>query len=227
MMADLSANGYLLVPALLDLDACARVGRLVGPQQGAGSRSLLAHPWCAQLARRLYQDVRLAPLIGPDMVAFQCNYFEKSAQQNWLVALHQDLSIPVAARVSTGAAHGAEQLRGWSVKEGCHFVQPPASLLEQLVAVRIHLDACGPDDGPLRVVPGSHHAGIVPQNAALAMRDAHGQALCCAGIGDALLLRPLLLHASSRSTGNSRRRVLHFVFGPCILPFGLEWHTMV
>ena len=65
-----------------------------------------------------------------DAVAVQCTYFEKSADRNWLVPIHQDLAIPVARRVEHPA------LRGWSHKEGSLFVQPPADVLAQLVAVR-------------------------------------------------------------------------------------------
>ena len=39
--------------------------------------------------------------------------------------------------------------------------------------------------------------------------------------GDALILRPLVLHASSKPSGSSLRRVLHFVFGPEVLPY--QW----
>ena len=52
------------------------------------------------------------------------------------------------------------------------------------------------------------------------LRDAHGLTTCTALRGDALVLRPLLLHASSKASGTSRRRVLHYVFGPCELPYG-------
>ena len=38
-----------------------------------------------------------------------------------------------------------------------------------------------------------------------------------------MLMRLLLLHASSKATGASRRRVLHFLFGPPRLPLGLAW----
>ena len=41
--------------------------------------------------------------------------------------------------------------------------------------------------------------------------------------GFAVLMRPLLLHASSKATGASRRRVLHFLFGPRQLLLGLAW----
>jgi ectoine hydroxylase-related dioxygenase (phytanoyl-CoA dioxygenase family) len=152
-----------------------------------------------------------------DHVAVQCNYFEKSAERNWLVAIHQDLSIPVAARVAEPS------LRGWSEKEGALFVQAPVALLEQLVALRLHLDDCTLDDGPLRVVPGSHLGGILAGSDASAAREADMEVQGTAQAGDVLALRPLLLHASSKGRGSGRRRVLHFVFGPHALPHGLAW----
>jgi hypothetical protein len=40
-------------------------------------------------------------------------------------------------------------------------------------------------------------------------------------------MRPLALHTSSKATGTGRRRVLHVVFGPPELPFGLQWQHAV
>lgn len=131
--------------------------------------------------------------------------------------MHQDLSIPVADRVD------ARELRGWSDKDGSLFVQPPVSLLQTLLAVRLHLDPCQADDGPLRVVPASHTQGVLATDSAKALRDAAGDMACHADTGTALVMRPLLLHASSKTRGTSRRRVLHFVFGPAQLPWGLRW----
>lgn len=214
--------GYALVPGVLPAADCAHVADAIAPATAAsgGTRCLLAQPWCAGLAARLRADPRLASLLDPEAVAVQCTYFEKSAGRNWLVPLHQDLSIPVAARVDAPA------LRGWSRKEGTLFVQAPAALLEQLVAVRVHLDPCGAGDGPLLVVPGSHRAGVLARHDASALRDARTPLACIAGAGDALLMRPLLLHASSKALGQSRRRVLHFVFGPRVLPYGLAWSVV-
>ena len=213
-------EGFALVAGLLDADVCEAVLAQMGPlpEGTAGTRCLLSQPWCASLAGRLRQHHALAGLIPSDAVAVQCTAFEKSASRNWLVPVHQDLSIPVAERV----AHPG--LVGWSEKEGELFVQPPTEVLEQLVAVRVHLDACAPQDGPLRVVPGTHLRGRIEPEAAVAARDAGTVVDCCAARGDAWVLRPLLLHASSRATGTSRRRVLHFVFGPPSLPHGLRWH---
>jgi hypothetical protein len=83
-----------------------------------------------------------------DACAVQCTYFTKSPTHNWLLTLHQDLSIPVADRIDS------EHCTGWSRKEGGLFVQPPSSLLENMLAVRIHLDDTNVETGALRIVPG-------------------------------------------------------------------------
>ena len=61
----------------------------------AGTRCLLAEEWCRSVAGRLREHVDIAALIPGDFVAVQCTYFEKSVDRNWLVPVHQDLSIPV------------------------------------------------------------------------------------------------------------------------------------
>lgn len=219
MKADVFAeNGFALVPEVFSVGECGAIaGKLALDAGTSGTRCLLQQAWCAVLAQRLRQHTVLSNLIGPKLVAVQCTYFEKSAERNWLVAIHQDLSIPVAEHVD------APELRGWSEKEGTLFVQPPTAVLEQLVAIRLHLDVCSMEDGPLRVVPGSHLAGRIDASEALCMRDAEADIACPAERGDVLVLRPLVLHASSKSRGSSRRRVLHFVYGPRELPHGLQW----
>jgi ectoine hydroxylase-related dioxygenase (phytanoyl-CoA dioxygenase family) len=163
------------------------------------------------------ESVFCSQLVPAELVAVQCTYFEKSAARNWLVPWHQDLSIPVAERVDDPA------LRGWTEKEGSLFVQVPAEILEQMVAVRVHLEACTVHDGPLRVVSGSHRRGRLTPEAAVEIRAQGEEVVCPTERGDALVLRPLLLHASAKATGTSRRRVLHFLFGPRTLPHGLRW----
>lgn len=224
MQADAFArDGFVLVPGVLAADGRASVlaelqGR-VG--QGPGSRQLLTLPWCQRLAGQLRAAPGLSDLIPPGHLAVQCTYFEKSRDTNWLVALHQDLAIPVRRKLEHPALHG------WALKEATHFVQAPPQVLEQLVAVRVHLEDCGPNDGPLRVVPGSHAMGVIDSAEALQLRGQRGEATCPAAQGAALVMRPLLLHASSKASGSSRRRLLHFLFGPAQLPYGLAWAAAV
>jgi Phytanoyl-CoA dioxygenase (PhyH) len=184
-----------------------------------GTRCLLDESWCAALAEELRSHPLLQDLMGPRSVAVQCTYFEKSSDRNWLVPMHQDRSIPVANKV-IGAG-----LTGWSEKEGQLFVHGPRDLLQQLVAVRLHLDDCRAEDGALRVVPASHQDGLLDEAEIASKRQAQGELVCEAAAGDALVLSPLLLHASSKSTGNGRRRLLHFVFGPRQPGHSLAWRS--
>lgn len=220
---EFTTQGFALAPQVLTAAECETVGyRLAGVSaDSAGTRCLLSQAWCQALAATVRGNPSVAQWVPADFAAVQCTYFEKSTSRNWLVPVHQDLSIPVAARV----AHAG--LSGWSEKEGSLYVQPPVELLEQLVAVRLHIDACSASDGPLRVVPGSHLLGRVAPQAAVAARKSQAEIICTAERGSAMAMRPLLLHASSRATGGSMRRVLHFLFGPRILPFGLQWQQAV
>jgi hypothetical protein len=125
---------------------------------------------------------------------------------------HQDLSIPVRERVDHPL------LRGWSEKEGSVFVQPPVDVLQQLVAVRLHLDPCMEEDGPLQLVAGSHTLGGIPPDRAGELKRDGPVVTCALDRRGVLMMRPLALHASSKAMGNGRRRVLHFMFGPRELP---------
>jgi len=216
------ANGYFSVPQVLSVPECAAIATLAQPgADSVGNRCLLSSAWCVALADRLRRHALLSTLVPAGHVAVQCTYFEKSIARNWLVPIHQDLSIPVAERVDESG------LQGWSQKGGEWFVQPPVSVLEQLVAVRLHLDVCTADDGPLKVVPGSHVLGCLSPEAAIRARSAGVEVSCQSDLGGALVMRPMLLHASSKSVGSGKRRVLHFVFGPPQLPHGLRWQTAV
>lgn len=198
--------------------ACEAIAtRLADFEGAAGSRDLLERDWCGQLSQQLATQLTAVGLLPLGHRAIQCNFFDKSADLNWLVALHQDLSVPVAERAD------AAGWSAWSVKQGQMFGQAPRALLEELVAVRLHLDACGVDDGPLRVVAGSHRSGVMSPEAARERRDIHGETSCTVERGGVLLMRPLLLHASSKSISGLHRRVLHFVYGPSEPGARLRW----
>lgn len=213
-------HGFTIIPDVVSGEACDRVPLRL-PQDGeAGSRRLLDAAWCRTLAMQARAHPLVAPLIPDGHVVVQCTAFEKSVGSNWLVPVHQDLGIPVHARVDH------PDLSGWSEKEGSWYVQPPVDVLQALVAVRVHLDDCSEDDGPLRVVPGSHRLGRIGADAAREVKAGSAEVTCPAPRGAAMVMRPLLLHASSKARGTSRRRVLHFLFGPRVLPYGLQWQAM-
>jgi len=214
-----SKSGFVVLPGMLDAGELQVVdSALNGVTAGrSGARQMLALDWCTALAKNVRQQLVAAGLIPFDHVAVQCTFFEKSREHNWLVSLHQDMSIPVRCRVDNA------ELTGWSEKDGGLYVQPPVVVLEQLVALRLHIDECGADDGALKVVPGSHGKGRLREVDKTLIRDELGELLCPVAAGGGMAMRPLLLHASSKATGCSSRRVLHFLFGPTRLRFGLEW----
>ncbi len=221
--ASFESQGFAVVPAVLDASSRASISKLLdaSPTTGAGSRRLLLNTWCQDLAVNLRSSIQVAPFLPSDAVAVQCTVFDKTPHKNWLVALHQDRSIPVRKRVECAS------LSGWSEKEGDIFVQPPPALLEKLTAVRVHIDSCPVNSGALRVVPGSHLLGLLTAQGADDFRARAGEVAIPAAQGEALVMKPLILHASSKASSGERRRVLHFVFGPRALPLGLEWQHAI
>lgn len=123
---------------------------------------------------------------------------------------HQDLSIPVHERCDLAG------WSGWSRKEGVWFVQPPVTVLEQMVAVRLQLDDNAADTGPLEVVPGTHVMGRLSSEAIRAA-TASGKVPCVVERGGVVVLRPLLIHSSAKGRSAGSRRVLHFLYGPPLL----------
>jgi len=187
----------------------------------AGTRNLLDKEWCKSLAVRLNHHASHLGLFPKDAVAVQCTLFDKTRSASWRVPYHQDLSIPVKQKIA------APECSLWSEKEGVVYTQPPGDVLDQLVAVRVHLDDCGSDNGPLRVIPTSHHQGCITEQNLPDKIKSGSEVVCSAKNGDVLVMRPLLLHASSKPANPSSRRVLHFLYGPRQLPYGLEWHQVV
>ena len=215
----LARDGFVIIPDVLPETECRGLAQRVSlsSRRVAGTRCLLSSRWCRALAERLRGHEKVSRLLPAHYVAAQCTFFEKSSIRNWGVAVHQDLAIPVAGRVNHPA------LAGWSTKEGGVFVHAPVEILDRLLAVRLHLDPCNEPDGPLWVIPGSHALGRMTHQDAASLRRAGQVATCTSAPGSVLIMRPLLLHGPSKSTGQSRRRILHFTFGPNELPFGLRW----
>lgn len=190
----------------------------LGPVQGAGRRGLLHVPLMQEtaLSSQILDLVR--PHLPCEPVPVRAIYFDKSSGANWLVAWHQDLTLAVGTRVDIPG------FGPWSVKDGVPHVQPPAELLAQMLTVRLHLDDCDESNGALRIVPGSHrHGKLLPQRIR-ELRAREPELVCSVPAGGALLMRPLLLHASGRSQSGAHRRILHIEYAGFSLPGKLTWH---
>jgi ectoine hydroxylase-related dioxygenase (phytanoyl-CoA dioxygenase family) len=84
------------------------------------------------------------------------------------------------------------------------------SILENNFTIRIHLDDTDENNGALRVIPGSHLKGIYrPETIDWAIET---EATCNVQKGGIMIMRPLLLHASSRTVNEQKRRVVHVEF---------------
>jgi ectoine hydroxylase-related dioxygenase (phytanoyl-CoA dioxygenase family) len=112
----------------------------------------------------------------------------------------------------------------WSVKAGVVHVQPPIEILAGILSVRLHLDDTDETNGALRVIPGSHLRGLLDDDAIQQWKEQGNVATCAVPRGGALLMRPLLLHASSVAAQPTHRRVLHLEYSALDLPGGLAWY---
>ena len=186
-----------------------------------GVRDLIHHPSVVRFLTHERLGNYIWSVIGRDLVAVKATLFDKTPEANWRLRWHQDRVLAVKERLDV-PGYGR-----WSVKGGSFHVDAPASVLQQVIAVRIHLDDCGAECGPLRVIPGSHRLGKVSDDRIADIVSTQPQVDLCVPRGAILLMRPLLIHASSPSLNATHRRVLHIEFAPTEAISPLQWHTAI
>lgn len=143
-------------------------------------------------------------------------YFDKSPQDNWYVTWHQDVPINVTEKIET------ENFSSWTNKNGVISVRPPEGISKNTFSMRIHLDDTTLKNGALKVIPGSHKKRLNDDEIKLISQSSI-PFLSEVNSGGVQLLKPLLLHASSVSKVQRRRRVLHLEFSSIELPSGLNY----
>ncbi|MEA2640920.1 MAG: hypothetical protein QOF51_2314 [Chloroflexota bacterium] len=180
-------------------------------------RNLLAIEAVRRLAGSQAVLGLVRPILGDGAFPVRAIYFDKTRDANWKVPWHQDLAIAVRER------RDIPGFGPWSVKAGVVHVQPPAPVLQQMLTVRVHLDPTDEANGPLRVLPGSHRLGVVPTVEIGRLHASMAEVTCLVPRGAALLMRPLLVHASSEARDDAHRRVIHVEYAAGDLPGGLEW----
>ena len=161
----------------------------------------------------LARDERLLDIarevVGDKALPFRATLFDKSRQGNWLVVWHQDTALPLLER-REAAGWGP-----WSKKDGVVYAHAPATALAQVLALRVHLDDSNPDNGPLRVLPGTHNQGVLTDDAIQELASKVAPVACVADRGGVVAMRPLIVHASSKSKSEIPRRVLHIEYAAC------------
>lgn len=226
MLGELEGRGFALVPEVIGLEqvhdligVIERIQRTLTPDQSNyGMRHILRVPEIRDLAKSPAVLELVKQILGPRAFPVRGIFFDKTPDANWKVAWHQDLTITVKEK------HDVEGFSAWSRKEEVWHVQPPVEILENMVTARLHLDDCDETNGPLQVVSGSHQSGRLTAQMISEFRDARPVVTCTAQKGDALLMRPLLLHASSPAKTAKHRRVIHIEFAADDLPASLQWH---
>lgn len=221
MTCEVEQFGYSWARGFLTEEEIGILGGALGNVTGAGRRGVLEIPEVRVLAGSEQIRSLVQRFVGGRPRPVRAIFFNKSSDSNWLVSWHQDLSIAVKERIEI-AGFGP-----WSVKEGVCHVQPPDSVLERMITLRIHLDDADETNGALKVLPGTHCLGRLSADEIGQCRSSIPETLCQANRGDALLMRPMILHASSRSTVVRPRRILHIEYASQDLPSGLEWYDDV
>jgi ectoine hydroxylase-related dioxygenase (phytanoyl-CoA dioxygenase family) len=232
VVREIDKNGFATIDPYLNPDLVELLIRSItdlhlSPSR-AGIRNILDRSPCIQ---KLAQSREIQDLVEPILVdrarVVRGIFFDKQPNANWKVPWHQDVTIAVKNRVDVPDYHL------WSVKAGIPHVQPPTAILEQMLTVRIHLDRTDESNGALKVIPGSHRHGkltdIEIDSPSETLRERWKQTSpgisCNCEPGGILLMRPLLLHASSIATIPTHRRVIHLEYASHPLPSGLEWYS--
>lgn len=159
----------------------------------------------------------MTTVLGPGFGLVRGLFFDKSPESNWSLPWHQDLTIAVQ-----GNSLRSNHFKNPTRKAGVPHVEAPREILEKMLTLRIHLDVVTPDNGPLRVLAGSHLRDAPP--------DKDKETTILAEAGDVLAMRPLLYHCSSSSNSITQfhRRVVHLEFAGCRdLPDGYAWRHYV
>lgn len=172
----------------------------------AGMRHALKHPAVLAVAR----DPRLLAIaqeiLGCNPFPFRATLFDKSPASNWLVAWHQDKALPLKER------RELPEWGPWSVKDGVIYAHAPASTLARVVTLRLLLDDSTSENGRLRVLPGTHTMGVLSEEAIHGLSARTSAVDCLVPRGGILVMRPQIVHASSKSRSVKPRRVLHIEY---------------
>ena len=214
-------DGYAIIPNVITLEeiqklACDLEGSNL-PRSRAGIRHLLSHPAVAQVANDQRMLGIAQQVLGESAFPFKATLFDKSPDANWLIVWHQDTALPLREK------HEIAGWGSWSLKDGITYAHAPASALEQVIALRLHLDDSTEENGPLRVVPGTHNKGVLTDQAVEELVARNSGISCVVEKGGVIIMKPLIIHASSKSQSESPRRVIHIEYAaPDALPHSLQ-----
>jgi len=211
--ADIEQSGFSILPSTFSqdetLELVSDLQRSPLRRSKAGIRHALRH----QAIRDLAADPELLSVardvLGHGATPFRATLFDKSPRANWLVVWHQDTALPLQERRNTSG------WGPWSVKDGITYAHAPVTALSQVLALRVHLDDSNADNGPLRVLPGSHVKGVLSDDDIEQLVRVTPASDCLVPQGGVLVMSPLIVHASSKAQSDRPRRVIHIEYAAC------------
>jgi ectoine hydroxylase-related dioxygenase (phytanoyl-CoA dioxygenase family) len=156
-------------------------------------------------------------ILGKQPQLVRAIYFDKTPDKNWLVTWHQDKTVALNHKFSS------DGWGPWTVKDKTHHVQPPIDVLNNMITFRVHLDKANEDNGCLKVIPNSHKLGLLKQDEITKAVNSNKSLSCIVEAGDTIVMRPQILHSSSKSTITDHRRVVHIEFSSYDLPNNVRW----
>lgn len=218
----LTHKGFSVLSAVYTKRETRKMGRILHTFMQAQATKRFSQRTLLQaipaLKPLLFNDNLRCIIRALDANAFLCKaiFFDKTSDENWYVTWHQDVSIHVAKKIETEGFHG------WTIREGMIGVCPPLDVAKQTFTVRVHLDDTTAANGGVKVIPGSHNKVLSDEEIQL-ITSSSTPVACDVQAGGVHLMKPLLLHASSKTRSVRRRRVIHMEFTSRKLPNGLEW----
>ena len=208
--AEIEAFGFAVIPELFpcsEVDALLEEICTLAPERSrAGIRHAMRLAPVKSFSRKPQLMALAREVLGPQACPYRATLFEKSEAANWLVVWHQDTALPLQSR---GEASGWGP---WSVKDGIPYAHAPATALRQVLALRVSLDDSTSNNGPLRVLPGTHTLGVLSDDSMHDLASRTSAVDCITPKGGVVAMRPLLVHSSSKSRVEMPRRVLHIEY---------------
>lgn len=189
-----------LIPILVSL------ADLEAPRGRAGIRHVLGHPTVKVVANNPRLLEMAQAVLGTATFPFRATLFDRAPVSSSLTNWHQDVTLPLQEKIEV-PGWGA-----WSERQGVIYAHAPAAALEQVLALRLHLDDCTEENGPLRVIPGTHGIGVLSDEEIERHSTYQQPVECLAARGAVIAMRPLVIHASAKARSQTPRRILHIEY---------------
>ena len=216
-MPQLDREGFVVLASALNGDQLHALERLLPSSAEAAGLRIFGCPELEEWLRAGPIGKVTCAVLGTNARPVRAILFDKTPSLNWALGWHQDRTIAVRQRLEV------PEFGHWTTKAGVIHVEPPFSIIEDMLTARIHLDEVSETNAPLLVSPGSHRRGRISEAEINAVVDQCGSVACLASRGDVWLYRTAILHSSESSRSASSRRVLQVDFSGQELPGGLEW----